>query len=86
MGAACAVPGVVSDGRGALGTHRSISDGFWGTVFQEMSSRLEGCKSPTPPMVNRVLTSPYLWWFDVFPVIGYVPRPLLKVLAFQTWQ
>src|SRR2546430_8938687 len=30
-------------------------------------------------MVNRVLTSPYLWWFDVFPLIGYVPRPLLKV-------
>jgi hypothetical protein len=20
------------------------------------------------PMVNRVLTSPYLWWFDPFPV------------------
>jgi hypothetical protein len=43
-------------------------------------------KSLPASMVNRVLTSPYLWWFDVFPVIGYVPRPLLKVLAFQTWQ
>jgi len=37
-------------------------------------------------MVKRVLTSPYLWWFDVFPVIGLGPRPLLKVLAFLTWQ
>jgi len=27
-------------------------------------------KSLPAPMVNRVLTSPYLWWFDVFPVIG----------------
>ena len=37
-------------------------------------------------MVNRVLTSPYLWWFDEFPVAGYALRPFLKVLAFQTWQ
>ena len=22
---------------------------------------------PTNPMVNRVLTSPYLWWFDPYP-------------------
>ena len=43
-------------------------------------------KSLPAPMVNRVLTSPYLWWFDVFPVGGLVPRPLLKVLAYQTWQ
>jgi len=32
-------------------------------------------------MVNRVLTSPYLWWFDVFSVEG--PRPHKKVLAYQ---
>jgi hypothetical protein len=25
-------------------------------------------KSTLAPMVNRVLTSPYLWWFDPFPV------------------
>jgi hypothetical protein len=43
-------------------------------------------KSTLAPMVNRVLTSPYLWWFDPFPVAPSVPRPLLKVLAFQTWQ
>jgi hypothetical protein len=43
-------------------------------------------KSTLAPMVKRVLTSPYLWWFDVFPVIGLGPRPLLKVLAFQKWQ
>jgi hypothetical protein len=24
-------------------------------------------KSPLAPMVNRVLTSPYLWWFDPLP-------------------
>jgi hypothetical protein len=33
-------------------------------------------------MVNRVLTSPYLWWFDPLPVAPSVPRPQLKVLAF----
>ena len=42
------------------------------------------------PMVNRVLTSPYLWWFDRSggPVrCSFAnPRSLLKVLAFQTWQ
>jgi hypothetical protein len=27
-------------------------------------------KSSASPMVNRVLTSPYLWWFDEFPVDG----------------
>jgi hypothetical protein len=27
-------------------------------------------KSTLAPMVNRVLTSPYLWWFDEFPVDG----------------
>jgi hypothetical protein len=48
-------------------------------------------KSTLTPMVNRVLTSPYLWWFDWFPVgpqqsEKQVPRPLLKVLALQTWQ
>jgi hypothetical protein len=43
-------------------------------------------KSTLAPMVNRVLTSPYLWWFDPFPVGRSDPRPLLKVLAFQTWQ
>jgi hypothetical protein len=48
-------------------------------------------KSTLAPMVNRVLTSPYLWWFDWFPVgpqqsEKQVPRPLLKVLALQTWQ
>ncbi|MGH6713995.1 MAG: hypothetical protein ACREEK_34200, partial [Bradyrhizobium sp.] len=43
-------------------------------------------KSTLAPMVNRVLTSPYLWWFDPFPVAPSDPRPLLKVLAFQTWQ
>jgi hypothetical protein len=43
-------------------------------------------KSTLAPMVNRVLTSPYLWWFDPLPVAPSVPRPLLKVLAFQTWQ
>jgi hypothetical protein len=58
-----------------------------GTIFQEMSSKGgKAVKSLSAPMVNRVLTSPYLWWFDVFQVIGEVPRPLLKVLAFQTWQ
>jgi hypothetical protein len=37
-------------------------------------------------MVNRVLTSPYLWWFDRGLSAG-VPLPAaLKVLAFQTWQ
>jgi hypothetical protein len=57
------------------------------TVFQEMSPKGgKAVKSLPAPMVNRVLTSPYLWWFDVFPVGGFVPRPLLKVLAFQTWQ
>jgi hypothetical protein len=27
-------------------------------------------KSLLAPMVNRVLTSPYLWWFDVFRSSG----------------
>jgi hypothetical protein len=43
-------------------------------------------KSTLAPMVNRVLTSPYLWWFDPLPVGPPDPRQLLKVLAFQTWQ
>jgi hypothetical protein len=43
-------------------------------------------KSSLAPMVNRVLTSPYLWWFDRFPMVAQILRPLLKVLAFQTWQ
>jgi hypothetical protein len=38
--------------------------------------------STLAPMVNRVLTSPYLWWFDPLPVAPSVPRPQLKVLAF----
>jgi hypothetical protein len=37
-------------------------------------------------MVNRVLTSPYLWWFDPFPVDPEIPSAALKVLALQTWQ
>ena len=48
---------------------------------------LDALDEPTlAPMVNRVLTSPYLWWFDPFPVGPIRPRPHLKVLAFQTWQ
>ena len=47
-------------------------------------------KSTLAPMVNRVLTSPYLWWFDRCGAgprtLRQIPRPLLKVLAFQTWQ
>jgi hypothetical protein len=67
--------------------HSAPSPLAFGTVFQEMSSKGgKAVKSLPAPMVNRVLTSPYLWWFDVFPVGGFVPRPLLKVLAFQTWQ
>src|SRR5260370_6184346 len=50
------------------------------------STRNKLAKSTLAPMVNRVLTSPYLWWFDWFPVVLQFPRPLLKVLAFQTWQ
>jgi hypothetical protein len=37
-------------------------------------------------MVNRVLTSPYLWWFDRFSAVQISPSAASKVLAFQTWQ
>src|SRR5438105_4703337 len=55
---------------------------------------LNRSKSTLAPMVNRVLTSPYLWWFDrsgagpkiLGQILRQIPRPLLKVLAFQTWQ
>ena len=41
---------------------------------------------PLPPMVNRVLTSPYLWWFDPLPA-GLDTRPAApRVLALQVWQ
>jgi hypothetical protein len=43
-------------------------------------------KSTLAPMVNRVLTSPYLWWFDPLPVAPSITRPRLKVLAYLAWQ
>jgi hypothetical protein len=62
-----------------------------GTASETSFARKKLAKSTLAPMVNRVLTSPYLWWFDWFPVgpqqsEKQVPRPLLKVLALQTWQ
>ena len=50
-----------------------------GGAFPEMSAKGENAvKSLPTPMVNRVLTSPYLWWFDVFPVIGLSPSTALE--------
>jgi hypothetical protein len=66
--------------------HSAISDRFWHRFSRNLVQGWKAVKSLRAPMVNRVLTSPYLWWFDVFPIIGLVARPLLKVLAFQTWQ
>jgi hypothetical protein len=62
-----------------------------GIAASEMNPlRSKLAKSAVAPMVNRVLTSPYLWWFDrsgVTPrIFRQIPRSLLKVLAFQTWQ
>ena len=37
-------------------------------------------------MVNRVLTSPYLWWLDRVFRPAFFRAVVLKVLAFQTWQ
>jgi hypothetical protein len=37
-------------------------------------------------MVNRVLTSPYLWWFDPFPAGFKVRSAAPTVLALQVWQ
>jgi hypothetical protein len=61
-------------------------DDFVATPEKAQFQGSKAVKSLQASMVNRVLTSPYLWWFDGFPVLGYVPRPFLKVLAFQTWQ
>jgi hypothetical protein len=43
-----------------------FSSPFAGII--EMALRLTNrSKSPLASMVNRVLTSPYLWWFDPPP-------------------
>jgi hypothetical protein len=63
---------------------------IWGVSGTIANARQNRSKSTLAPMVNRVLTSPYLWWFDRSlggpRVFGQTHRPLLKVLAFQTWQ
>src|ERR1039458_4604287 len=43
-----------------------------------------GAKSTLAPMVNRVLTSPYLWWFDPFPAGLNVRAAAPRVLALQS--
>src|SRR5258708_33506751 len=41
-------------------------------------------KSSLASMVNRVLTSPYLWWFDPFPAGLNVRSAAPRVLALQS--
>jgi hypothetical protein len=85
-----------SKGRGVLDTRRSLSSGGHSADPVAGMTALGGAsvianpgqhpsKSALAPMVNRVLTSPYLWWFVRSPAGSRIPRPLLKVLAFQTW-
>src|ERR1700691_5643284 len=52
------------------------SSASWGPFFRD-PSELDFVPAP---MVNRVLTSPYLWWFDPYPT-GLTSRSAARTNA-----
>src|SRR3954453_6484715 len=85
---ACAA-GAMKD-HGAIGpTVRkipAISMRIAGQQRQPSDFGMSGAWTGRIPLVNRVLTSPYLWWSDPFSA-GARGRPAAqKVLAFWQWR
>src|SRR5438445_9055813 len=55
------------------GSPAFAEDDSLGLDWPHHRTRPTPSKSTLAPMVNRVLTSPYLWWFDRSPLGSRIP-------------
>src|SRR5207302_8590599 len=75
--------------RPSRGSSASWSPFLFGLDAEQASScflwEFEGLDIPHASMVNRVLTSPYLWWFDPFSGRSQAATGCPRVLALKVW-